>query len=265
MRHAGYYALLQYSPVPERQEFLNFGIFLAVPELDFAEVAVANGSARMERIFAGIPKSRFEDEKRGFGNRIKLEYARKRSLISLEELSHKLANDFRISELRSVAVDNPSQELRRLFSILVGDEEPKRREKRISAKIREAFVSRRIVQYLENPPTVDIPEAGVQINAPFGYQNGAYNLIDGVRISGNPSEDMRETGRRAIEGGLLWKHYENSLHKKRLVVVGDFSRHEDKFYHAVGDLLAENNVRLYRLDSLDPLIDDIKDNASLHS
>lgn len=100
MRHAGYYALLQYSPVPERQEFLNFGILLVVPSLDFSEVAIANGSSRMERIFDGISKSRFEDEKRGFGNRVKIEYARKRSLSSLNELGQKLANDFRLSELR---------------------------------------------------------------------------------------------------------------------------------------------------------------------
>jgi hypothetical protein len=265
MRHAGYYALLQYSPVPERQEFLNFGILLIVPSLDFSEVAIANGSSRMERIFDGISKCRFEDEKRGFGNRVKIEYARKRSLSSLNELGQKLANDFRLSELRPVAVEEPIQELRKLFSILVGDEQPKKRDKRISVKMREAFVAKRIVQYLEIPPPIEIPEAGVQINAPYGYQNGAYNLIDGVRISGNSSEDMKETGRRAIEGGLLWKHYENSPDKKRLIVVGDFSKHEDKFYHAVGDLLAENNVRLYRLDSLDPLIEDIKDNASLHS
>lgn len=265
MRHAGYYALLQYSPVPERQEFLNFGLFLVVPSLDFAEVAIANGSSRMERIFDAIPKSRFEDEKRGFGHRIKLEYARRRSLSSLNELSQKLANDFRLSELRPVAVDEPSSELQKLFSLLVGNERPKKREKRISAKMREAFVSKQIVHYLENPPSIEIPEAGVQINAPFGYQNGAYNLIDGVRISGNASEDMRETGRRAIEGGLLWKHFEKSVNKMRLIVVGDFSHHDDKFYDAVGDLLEENNVRLYRLDSLDPLVEDIKVNAALHS
>jgi len=264
MRHSGYYALLQYSPQPERQEFLNFGILLVVPALGFSEVAIAKGSARMERVFEGIPKARFEDEKRGFGNRVKMEFARRRSLEALDELSRKLANDFRISELRAVAVDDPRQQLQHLFHVLVGDEEPKKKAARISTRMRDAFIAKRIVQYLENPPAINIPEAGIQINAPFGYQNGAYNLIDGVRISGNPSEDMKETGRRAIEGGLLWKHFENSPSRKRLIVVGDFSRHENKFYDAVGDLLEENHVRLYRLDSLDPLLDDIRENAILH-
>jgi hypothetical protein len=264
MRHSGYYALLQYSPQPERQEFLNFGILLVVPALGFSEVAIAKGSARMERVFEGIPKARFEDEKRGFGNRVKMEFARRRSLEALDELSRKLANDFRISELRAVAVDDPRQQLQHLFHVLVGDEEPKKKAARISTRMRDAFIAKRIVQYLENPPAINIPEAGIQINAPFGYQNGAYNLIDGVRISGNPSEDMKETGRRAIEGGLLWKHFEKSPSRKRLIVVGDFSRHENKFYDAVGDLLEENHVRLYRLDSLDPLLDDIRENAILH-
>jgi len=265
MRHSGYYALLQYSPRPERQEFLNFGVLLVVPALQFADVAIAKGSARMERVFEGIPKARFEDEKRGFGHRVKLEFLRRRSLEAVDELSRKLANDFRMAELRPVAVVDPRQELENLFDMLVGDEEPRRKSKRISTRIRDAFVAKRIDQYLEKPPVVNIPEAGIQIQAPFGYQNGAYNLIDGVRISGNPSEDMKETGRRAIEGGLLWKHFEKSGSRKRLVVVGDFSKHEENFYDAVSDLLEENHVRLYRLDRLEPLLEDIKDNAALHS
>lgn len=265
MRYPGYYALLQYSPVPERQEFLNFGVLLAVPELDFFDFRISKGSSRMERLFENVPKGQFEAEKFGFGNRIRIEYIRNRSPKALNELSRKLANDFRLSEVLPIAVEEPQKQLNDLFSDLVGHEMPIQREKRISVKLKDAFVKRRIVQYLDSsPPPVKLPEAGVQISAPFGYQNGAYNLIDSVRISGNASEDMKETGRRAIEGGLLWKHFESSSSKKRLVVVGDFSKHPDKFYHAVGELLEENHVRLYRLDNLDPLIEDIQHNGMLH-
>lgn len=265
MRQSGYYALLQYSPQPERQEFLNFGVLLVVPSLNFADVYISKGSSRMERVFDGIPKARFDNEKKGFGNRLKIEFQRRQSLEAIDKLSRKLANNFRISELLPIAVEDPKIELRNLFNLLVGHEETKIKGKRIATLIKDAFVSNRIVQYLDNPKPVSIPEAGIQINAPFGYQNGAYNLIDGVRISGNASEDMKETGRRAIEGGLLWKHFNKSSERKRLVVVGDFSKHHDKFYDAVGELLAENNVRLYRLDNLEPLLEDITDNAALHS
>lgn len=265
MRHAGYYALLQYGSIPERQEFLNFGVFLAVPELGFAEVMISDSSVRIERFFDGVPKARFDAVKHGFGNRVKIEYSRHRSARALEEFSSRLANEFRLSEVLPVAVDQPFDVLKKLFIELVGDERPSKRNRRISARLKDEFVSRRIVQYLDSSPKpVRIPEAGVEINAPFGYQNGAYNLIDGVRISGNPSEDMKETGRRAMEGGLLWKHYAHLAEKKRLVVVGDFSKHSDNFYDAVGDLLEENHVRLYRLDNLDPLIQDISENARLH-
>lgn len=264
-RFAGYYALLQYSAVPERQEFLNFGVFLAVPGLDFAQFIVAENSSRISRFFDGVPKARFDSIKRGFGNRLLIEYRRRRSIDGMMELSRQLANEFRISEPLPIAVEDARSDLEKLFKELVGDDSVPIRKKRIATRLRDAFIDSRVVQYLdESPAPVDIPEARVTISAPFGYQNGAYNLIDGVRISGNASDDMKEVGRRAIEGGLLWKHFENRPNKKRLVVVGDFSNHDHQFYDAVGELLEENHVRLYRMDSLKPLLEDIADNASLH-
>jgi hypothetical protein len=226
---------------------------------------MAKGQARIGRLFEHPPRAHLELLKAGFAKRLSLEYARDRSIVALEVFSSKRANELRLSPILSIAVSEPEETLNQLFDELVGDDEVRPREPRMARKLREAFVAENVFSFLEeSPPKVSIPEAGIHISAPFGYQNGAYNLIDGIRVSGNQHHAMQETGRRALEGGLLWKHFQNERDKKRLLVVGDFSKQPNEFYHAVGDLLEENHVRLYRLDQLGPLIEDIKVNMKLH-
>jgi hypothetical protein len=263
-RSPGSYALLQYSPVPDRFEFLNIGVLLVVPGFDFFRVRMAKGQTRIDRLFEHPPRAHLQLLKAGFEKRLSLEYARDRSIVALEAFSSKRANELRLSPILPIAVSEPEETLNQLFDELVGDDEVRPREPRMARKLREAFVAEKVFVD-ESPPKVSIPEAGIHISAPFGYQNGAYNLIDGIRVTGDQHQALQETGRRALEGGLLWKHFQNERDKKRLLVVGDFSKQPNEFYHAVGNLLEENHVRLYRLDQLGPLIEDIKVNMKLHS
>jgi hypothetical protein len=108
-----------------------------------------------------------------------------------------------------------------------------------------------------------LPEYDLSLQVPFGYQNGCYNLIDGMRLPSQTAEGLKEAGKRAIEGSLIWKHFENGPRKK-LVVVGDFSQQSDGFYNAVKDQFAQAHVGLYRLDDMKPLYDDIQLQARLH-
>lgn len=264
-RSSGSYALVQYSPVPDRLEFFNIGIVLIVPDDNYVGVKMAENSFRAERYFESVAKSHLKLLKLGIPERIKIEFARSGSLRGLEEFAGKRANDWRISAFRLVAVSDPVEMLHALFSELVGEEVASKREPRMAKKLREAFARDGVAAFLdESPAPVDLPEAGIKISAPFGYQNGAYNLVDGVRLSGSANQAMQEAGRKAIEGGLLWRHFQQKQEKMRLVVVGDFRGQSNEFYHAVGDRLEENHVRLYRLDHLGPLVEDIQENASLH-
>jgi hypothetical protein len=67
-----------------------------------------------------------------------------------------------------------------------------------------------------------------------------------------------------MEGGLVWKHFQDMDVQKRLVVVGDFSNQSNEFYHAVSEQMEGAHVKLHRLDDLRPLLNDIKQNAALH-
>ena len=109
------------------------------------------------------------------------------------------------------------------------------------------------------------PSAAQFGHAPFGYQNGAYNLVDAVRFAAKQDEAMKAAGKRALEGGLLWKHSPSSGGRKRLVLVADFGDHPLEFTNAVGEQLEQNDVTLYRFGELAPLFDEIRLNANFHA
>lgn len=264
-RKHGKYALVQYCPVPERLEFLNIGVALVVPSIQYIGIKFAKGHSRIEKVFGKQPKPYLDAVKEGFANRLRLELGRAHSEGSFSDFARKRANDVRLSPLMPVMVDDPEADLKRLFVELVGDDEPSQREPRIRRKLREAFVQHRVEHYLDKAPEVELPEYGLKIHVPFGYQNGCYNLVDGMRLPSSVSDGLREAGKRAMEGSLIWKHFAGRPDRKRLVVVGDFHEQSNAFYHAVEDQMAEANVKLYRMDDLRPLLHDIEENASLHS
>lgn len=262
-QYQGKYALVQYCPVPERLEYLNIGILLSVPEVNFLQVRFARGQSKIDRIFGRQSKVYLDAVKESFGVRLRDELSMRPEGGGFEEFIARRANDVRVSRLLPVMVADPAAAIDKLFDELVGEDERVQREPRIRRKLREAFSKHKVDGFLDRPDDVDLPEYGLKISVPYGYQNGCYNLIDGMRLPASSSEGLREAGKRAMEGGLIWKHFAAGP-RKRLVVVGDFSRQSNEFYHAVHDQFAESNVRLYRLDDMKPLLQDIVENADLH-
>jgi hypothetical protein len=263
-RMEGKYALIQFCPLPERQEYLNVGLVLVVPQIGFVGVRIARGQRRVERVFGKQSKLYLDAIKRSFESRLLLELSQDPVGGGLNEFARKRANEMRLSPLLPVAIDDLDADFDKLFRELVGDDEPLAREPRARKKLRDAFVSNKVEQFLDRPDEVQLPEYGFSVNVPYGYQNGCYNFVDAMRISQEPSDALREAGKRSMEGDFIWKHFEQSEHCKRLVVVADFSNQSNAFYNAVSDRFKEANVKLYRFDDLNPLFRDIVDNAELH-
>lgn len=263
-RRQGKYALIQFCPVPERQEYLNVGVLLVVPELSYVGIRLAHGQRRIDRVFGKQPAAYFDAIKRSFQSRLLLELSEDPAGASLSEFARKRANELRLSPLMSVAVDDADNVLGQLFLQLVGDEEHSRKEPRVRKRLRDVFVKNKVEQFLDRPDEIDLPEYGLVVRVPYGYQNGCYNLIDAMRVPPLSPDALREAGKRAFEGGLVWKHFVRSDNCKRLVVVGDFAGQSNQFYHAVRDRFEESNVKLYRFDDLNPLFQDIVENADLH-
>jgi len=263
-RKSGKYALVQFCPVSERLEFLNIGVVLAVPDLAYVGVRFARDNARIDRVFGKQPHAFVDAWKESFEVRLRSEFSGDCDDQRIPAFASKRANGMRISPVLPIMVEDPDIELERLFAELVDIEAPDAREPRIRSKLRKAFADHGVAHYLDKPDTISLPEFDIKITAPFGYRNGSYNLIDGVRVTENVADRMREVGKKAFEGRLLWRHFENADVRRRLVVVGDFARISNGFFHAVSVEMEDANVKLYRLDDMRPLLEDIEANAALH-
>lgn len=264
----GLYALLQFSPRPERFEFVNVGVVLWIPAREFLEFKFSSGYKRVERLFGRDLEHSgdyFEILKRAFESRLVLELKNK-SPDRINEFSRTRANCFRMSQLQPIKLsENPGIDLRRLFNDLVGEEKPaKPRGPKARTKLKEKLEAASVTNLLEhNPRAVELPQ-GVKIEAQYGYQNGAYNLIEAVKLSMDPDNILREASKRAIEGQWLALHGRHLNDPKRLVVVGDFTNIDAVLYDAIDKMMLDHQAKLYRMDFLEPLVEDIKKNAARH-
>jgi len=265
-RRKGFYAILQFCPIPERFEFINLGVVLVVPNEHYIGIRFSKGYRRVEKLFGPQRKIFLDALKEGFKQRLLLEFSKSNNLEHLEQFARKRANSMRVSDFLPIAVEQPDADLEALFESLVGEDPVSERTPRVATKLKETFRKAGLVHYIdEHPEPVELPEHGVTVSVPFGYQNGAYNLVDAMRLSPNSGEALKEAGKRALEGQLLEKHFAHSPAQKRLVVVGDFSRQNEPFYRTVSELMQQHRVKLYRLDDLNPLLSDIEVNGRLHS
>jgi hypothetical protein len=258
----GDYALIQYSPAPERMEFLNIGVMLMIPEVGFMGVRMAAENARIDRFFGVAPRAYLRDLKAGVESRLRIAFA-EGGPEGVAAFAARRANDVRLSDFMPVAADEPEVALAKLFVALVGDAQAPARRPRAATLLRDAFIKAQVLELLDEKPDPEpLPGVGAELRPAYGYQNGAYNLVDPMRLQADPKAALKEVGLRGIEGNLLAQH---SSGAKRLVVVADMGNHSRQFFDMAAEQIKRNEARLYRLDDLGGLIDDIKRQADLHN
>ncbi len=262
----GYYALIQFSDRPERFEFVNIGLALWYPAKDAFVVRFSDNLRRAERLFGRLAsnnQSSYDDMKSSFEHRLCIEFKNLRSIELLNKFADLRANKIRLLRFQPILIESLEDDFNDLFEDLVGDARRRPRKQQIRTALRHRMEKAGVSHYLEKPRPVELPQ-GVRVSAQYGYQNGSYNLIDGVRLGGNPDVAVREASKRAIEGQWLIKHSRFSGAPKKLIVVADASEIKDNLYRAIDDLMREKEVRLYRLDEISSLVEDIRENGMLH-
>ncbi len=262
MQALGAYAAIQFSPFPEKLEFVNVGAYLRVPEMSYADFRVNSSPARVEKLFGHVSKAHFKVAVEAFCDRLRSDPKLLYNEDAFERFSSLRANNIRFTKSQKVVVEgSPQLKLEELYETLVGTVIKPPRTPKIKSVLRERFLRAGVFDLLDKPAPVELPQ-GVRIDAPFAFQNGAYNLIDPIRITSNLNESLDNIGRRAIEGAWLHVHSRRSGRPTNLVVVGDFSASGEEFYKAVRNQLASNQVNLHRFDELNPLFEQIR--ASRH-
>ncbi|TQI74066.1 hypothetical protein FHT98_1807 [Bosea sp. AK1] len=260
MSYSASYAIIQFSSVPERLEFVNIGVFLVVPEARFVGVRFARSVAKIEKIFGSVSKSYVSALKESFENRIKYEVTSGWDLNRLQSFIRSRSNDIRVSEMLPAFVDDPDEFLNDIFNSLVGEVERAKRLPKVATELGRKISQAGLSRFVEHPDPVELPE-GLTISAPYAYQNGTYNLIDAIRLGSSQDNALKEAAKKALEAQLLYKHTEGTFSPKRLNVVADASGQSDNFRRYLKDMMAEHHAKLYDLSNVEILLDEIRQNS----
>lgn len=258
----GFYALLQYGPAPERYEFVNIGVALFVPEQKHVGVRFSRTQRRVEKLFGRQSKGLLDALKAGLARRLETDFSERFDIGRFEAFAKTRANKVRVANILPILVDDSKADLDELFEELVGEEKPARRLPRIGLELTRRFEHAGVAKYLEKRPhPIHLPQ-GIKIEAPYGYRNGALNLIDPVRLSGDVSDALGQASKRAIESQWLRQYSQEQGNPTELVVVCDFSGQRKPFVHGIKELMAERHVKFYDMQQLDPLLEEIRTNAA---
>jgi hypothetical protein len=261
--HEGYYSLIQFCPDLSRLEGINIGVLIYSPEEKRVRCRFTKSNRRITQCFGKQDRSYIVGAKSAAKERLQRQvFATKGELA---EFINKRANGIQFTELRFLKTADMNNEVDRLFERLVVSEGTSRRI-RIDRQLGEKLSEYGVEGLVEKSVNVELPNISESIQVPFAYQNGRFNLIAPVQFSPDGRDLLSKTGERAIEGQLLYETPDPERGKLRLVVVAQFPPlFNDSREEYVKSVLEKHNVQVYNLENLEPLIQDIKKSASLHS
>jgi hypothetical protein len=260
----GYYSLIQYCPDLGRLEAANVGVLLFRPEPHFFKALTSRRNSRIIHFFGseGHDRARINAFKKGLEDRIALEGAEIRTLEQLERFIAQRANLLQITPPRPMKVLDAEKDLADLYQELLGEpvrHAPTRTLRRYLAdKLSEPDIARKIRKDIR----VTVPVLEKEVEIPFGFQNGRFNLINPVRFeSTNPEQSVITACKYAVEGQSLYKTRDPVLGDLRLLVVGKFRPKDQESPARVARVFREYGVRLYRTSELSRLIQEIRTTA----
>lgn len=259
----GWFSIVQFCPDANRLESANIGVLLFCPALDFLDVRIASDNRRIIKFFGSkdFDLSLVNSFKKGLAERLRKEHENISDHEQLLDFADRRANQIRISQPRSIRVTEPRNQIEELFGTLVGEG-----VQRVADDGSEASVRKRLAQSLNLPAVkskiyksvkVKIPIDGRELNVPFAFRNGRFNLIQPARFQ---SDNALQTAYRyAVEGESIYETRHERYGKLQLMVVGSFRDKNDENKAIVQRVLEKNKVKLYALEDMDQLVHEIQE------
>lgn len=249
-----FYSIIQFSPFPERFEYVNAGVVVFEVRKGKVIVKLADDLSRIKKFFGDINRTFLKSALHDFSQRVMLHFSRPEiAAILIDEFNSKRADLFRLTPLNAVAGDQPDAVANKLFNELVAWHTQSNKIERINALLTNAFRDAGVLSLLDKrPEPVHIEQYGVNVQADYGYQNGVYNLIDAARFD-SPQRGLAEAGKRVLEGKAL-----SEMLGKRLIVVGDFGSQPDRFIANLRDDFESVGAKLFRLEEVAKLSEEIR-------
>ena len=247
------YSIIQFSPRPERFEFVNVGVLVFDESRTRVVNKLSNDFARVRKFFDDASPTFLTMALRDYAERVEYEFIKKKFDISADVFNSKRAGIFQITPILPVSGKDAERIAEGLFGDLVEAKTQNKRVQQINARLTVEFRNVGVLQFLQKrPKAVLIEKWGVNIKADYGYQNGVYNLIDAARFD-DAERGLAEAGKRVLEGRAL---ADTGAH--RLVVVGDFGDQSENYVSNIREELSVAGAKLFTIDEVQNLAEEIR-------
>ncbi len=257
----GYYSLIQYCPDLGRLEAANIGVLLFCPERYFLKALTSNSNRRISRFFGkeGHDWVRINSFKKGLEDRIAIEGREILTLDQLEKFIAGRANLLQITTPRPMKVNDPQEDLEALFKEFMRAAAPHTSTRSLRRFLSEKLTGAGLEKKIRENIKVRVPTFDKEVEIPFGFQNGRFNLISPVRFEAtNPEQSLSTACRYAVEGRSLHDSPDPKLGDLQLVIVGKFRSRDRESPRKVKHLFEDYGVKLFRTTELPQLIDEIR-------
>jgi hypothetical protein len=257
----GYYSLIQFCPDMSRLEAANIGVVLYCPDLSFLEVRMAGDNSRAQRFFGkqAFDWSRINSYKHGIKERLEIEGQDFRSPDDLKAFGQRRGNNIRLTTPRPITVREPVKDLDQLFEEVVGHRKRPQAVAGFRKRFAEQLTKAKLGSKLKRDIEIRLPSLKREIEVPFGYKNGRFNLIQPVSFQAiDPDQVRKNASAHAIEGIALYEHPDEQLGDLELIIVGQFRTDEEEVRDDVRRILQQGRAKLYATTEVDELIQEIR-------
>ena len=156
-------------------------------------------------------------------------------------------------------VCDPEQDLRNLYEEIIG--EPARLQRRRSLRhyVGERLSGPGLEKKVVRDVRIAVPVLQKEVEIPFGYQNGRFNLINPVRFGAQkPEQSVITACKYAVEGRSIYENPDSRWGDMQLVVVGQFRARDHETLGRVRRVFDDYRVTLFKMEDLSTLIDEIR-------
>ena len=262
-QHKGYYSLIQFCPDPSRLEGINIGLLVYSPDQGRLAFRLTQSNQRIRKFFGRQDWNFIDRVRESVQSRLQSE--RFDTVQDLESYIAKRANVVQLTPVRPLKIGDIDQEVSALYERLVESERVTRRP-RISTYLSKRLIEAGVEGLVKKSISIEIPTFKQPIRVPYGYQNGRFNLISPIQFNPDREDILTKAGKSAIEGQLLYQNPDPLLGELRLVVIARFAeRNENSSRELIGKIFEEHQVGLHTFENMEPLLEDIKKSARLHS
>jgi hypothetical protein len=257
----GYYSVIQYCPDLGRFEAANVGVLLFCPEKQFLRALTSSSNSRIIRFFGskGHDWARINTFKRGLEDRLQKESPTIKSIDDLQKFIALRANVMQIGPLNPIKVQDPEEDLRRLFEEIVGEPARPQRQQSLRHYVAEKLSAPGLEEKVAHDVRVAVPVLQQEVEIPFGFQNGRFNLITPVRFGAqDPEQSVARACKYAVEGNSIYDYSDPTWGSMQLVVLGQFRAKDEETPGRVRRVFGDYRVRLIKMDELSILVDEIR-------